>query len=144
VSETHELFARASVWLWPALANHLWQATVFAALVFAVMPLLPRAPARATRCGSPPPRSSSCRRRSSPSSPGAQGTVSVRITVDEDGNVVSAEAVSGHPLLRSAAVEAAHAAKFKPTLLEGKPVKVAGVISYTFVLSGKDEEDPEN
>jgi TonB family protein len=65
---------------------------------------------------------------------GAEGTVSVRVTVDEGGNVVAAEAVSGHPLLHSAAVAAARAAKFKPTEVDGKPVKVSGVISYNFVL----------
>lgn len=65
---------------------------------------------------------------------GAQGTVRVRITVNEDGNVVAAEAVSGHPLLQSAAVDAAREAKFKPTLLDGKPVQVSGVISYNFML----------
>lgn len=65
---------------------------------------------------------------------GAEGTVRVRVTVDEEGNVVAAEAVSGHPLLQSAAVDAARAAKFKPTFLDGQPVKVKGVISYEFKL----------
>lgn len=65
---------------------------------------------------------------------GAQGTVRVRVTVNEDGEVIAAEAVSGHPLLQSAAVDAARAAKFKPTVVDGRPVKVSGVISYNFVL----------
>lgn len=65
---------------------------------------------------------------------GAEGKVSVRITVDEEGNVVAAEAISGHPLLRTAAVDAARGAKFKPTVVDGEPVKVSGVISYNFVL----------
>jgi TonB family protein len=65
---------------------------------------------------------------------GAEGSVSVKVTVDEGGNVVAAEAVSGHPLLRTAAVSAARASKFKPTFLEGKSVKVSGVISYVFAL----------
>jgi protein TonB len=65
---------------------------------------------------------------------GAQGSVSVKVTVDEEGNVVAAEAVSGHPLLLMAAVDAARQSKFKPTLVEGKPVKVSGIISYVFVL----------
>jgi len=63
----------------------------------------------------------------------ASGTVVVQVTVDEDGKVVSATAVSGHPLLRAAAVSAARSAKFSPTLLSGKPVKVSGVITYNFV-----------
>jgi TonB family protein len=65
---------------------------------------------------------------------GAEGSVSVRVLVDEDGNVVAAEAVSGHPLLQSAAVDAAREAKFKPTVVEGKPVKVSGIISYVFTI----------
>jgi protein TonB len=71
----------------------------------------------------------------------AQGIVTVKITVDEDGFVAAAEAVSGHPLLRSAAERAARAACFSPTLLSGKPAKVSGSISYNFVLSGEEDED---
>ncbi len=63
----------------------------------------------------------------------AAGMVTVQATVDENGNVVSANAVSGHPLLRQAAEEAAHQAKFAPTLLSGKAVKISGVIVYNFV-----------
>jgi protein TonB len=64
----------------------------------------------------------------------ASGTVTVQILVDESGRVVSASAVSGHPLLQSAAVAAARQARFSPTLLSGQPVKVSGVITYNFVL----------
>ncbi len=64
----------------------------------------------------------------------AQGLVTVQVTVDEDGRVISAQAVSGHPLLQSAAVAAAREARFSPTLLSGQPVKVKGVVTYNFVL----------
>ena len=63
----------------------------------------------------------------------ASGTVTVQVLVDERGNVVSARAVSGHPLLQQSAVAAARQAKFSPTLLSGQPVKVTGVITYNFV-----------
>jgi TonB family protein len=63
----------------------------------------------------------------------ASGTVVVQVTVDENGNVVSASAVSGHPLLQAGAVAAARGAKFSPTKLSGQPVKVTGVIQYNFV-----------
>lgn len=63
----------------------------------------------------------------------AAGTVSVQVTIDENGNVISASAAGGHPLLQSAAVQAARQAKFKPTLLSGTPVKVTGIITYNFV-----------
>ncbi len=63
----------------------------------------------------------------------AKGAVNVEVTLGESGNVVAASAVSGHPLLRAAAVEAARSAKFAPTLIEGIPVKVSGIIVYNFV-----------
>ncbi len=63
---------------------------------------------------------------------GAEGTVTVQILVDEEGNVVSAAAVSGHPLLQQAAVAAARQARFSPTLLSGQPVKVSGIVTYKF------------
>ncbi|MGA9994872.1 MAG: TonB family protein [Pyrinomonadaceae bacterium] len=63
----------------------------------------------------------------------ASGTVIVQITIDENGSVISARAVSGHPLLQGAAVAAARGAKFSPTTLSGQPVKVTGVITYNFV-----------
>ena len=63
----------------------------------------------------------------------AAGQVVVQVTIDENGNVISAHAVSGHPLLQQAAVQAAHGARFSPTKLSGQPVKVTGTIIYNFV-----------
>jgi TonB family protein len=64
----------------------------------------------------------------------ASGTVTVQVTVDESGKVISARAITGHPLLQQAAVQAAYNAKFSPTQLSGQPVKVTGIITYNFVL----------
>lgn len=63
----------------------------------------------------------------------AAGSVQVQVLIDENGNVISAHAVSGHPLLQAAAVAAARSSKFTPTKLSGQPVKVNGVIIYNFV-----------
>ena len=63
----------------------------------------------------------------------ASGTVVVQVLIDENGSVVSARAVSGHPLLQAVAVQAARSARFSPTKLSGQPVKVTGVIHYNFV-----------
>lgn len=63
----------------------------------------------------------------------AGGAVSVQVLISESGSVISASAVSGHPLLRAAAESAARGARFSPTLLSGQPVKVSGVITYNFV-----------
>ena len=64
----------------------------------------------------------------------ASGTVTVQVLVDENGNVISAHALSGHPLLQASAVAAARASKFTPTKLSGQPVKVSGVIIYNFQM----------
>jgi len=61
-----------------------------------------------------------------------EGTVKVQVTIDEGGNVISAKAADGHPFFRPGAEQAARNAKFRPTLLNGVPVKVTGVIVYNF------------
>ena len=61
------------------------------------------------------------------------GTVTIQVLIDEQGNVTAAHAVDGHPLLQAVCVAAAQQAKFSPTLLEGEPVRVTGVIKYNFV-----------
>ena len=61
------------------------------------------------------------------------GTVTVQVVIDEQGNVTAAHVVDGHPLLPSVSVAAACQARFSPTLLEGEPVKVTGVIKYNFI-----------
>ncbi|MEP6569307.1 MAG: energy transducer TonB [Acidobacteriota bacterium] len=65
---------------------------------------------------------------------GAHGAVNVQVLVDETGKVISAKAVSGHPLLLVAAQQAALGARFSPTRLGEQAVKVSGVITYNFVL----------
>ncbi len=65
----------------------------------------------------------------------AGGAVTVQIVIDEEGNVVSASATSGHPLLRQASEKAALGAKFSPTTLSGTPVRVTGLLVYNFVAS---------
>ena len=62
----------------------------------------------------------------------ASGTVVVQVVVDENGKVITANAVSGHPLLQAACVAAAREAKFSPTKLSGQPVRVSGVVTYSF------------
>jgi TonB family protein len=62
------------------------------------------------------------------------GAVVVEVVVDEEGNVVSARALNGHPLLRDAAVEAARQWQFTPTTLEGEAVKVVGTLTFNFTL----------
>lgn len=63
-----------------------------------------------------------------------QGDVVVELMISEDGNVISAHVVSGHPLLQAAALDAARRWKFKPTLLSNTPVKVTGILTFRFSM----------
>jgi TonB family protein len=60
------------------------------------------------------------------------GVVEVEVVIDENGKVLSANAVSGPVVFRDNAVQAAMRAKFTPSKLSGQPVKVTGKIIYNF------------
>jgi TonB family protein len=62
----------------------------------------------------------------------ASGEVQVSIVIGENGRVIEAKAVKGHPVLRAAAEEAARKWVFRPTLLDGKPVKQPGTLTFVF------------
>jgi tetratricopeptide (TPR) repeat protein len=63
-----------------------------------------------------------------------EGIVVVKATIDEQGNVIAADDMcGGNPLLVKPSLVAAHKAKFSPTIVDGKPVKVTGDIIYRFV-----------
>lgn len=64
---------------------------------------------------------------------GASGAVSVQVLIDEKGRIISACAVSGAREFHRVVEGAAYQSKFSPTTLEGKPVKVSGIITYNFV-----------
>jgi TonB family protein len=60
------------------------------------------------------------------------GAVTVQITLDQEGKVVSARASDGPSLLRSASEEAARKSKFKPARIGSLAVKATGFIIYNF------------
>jgi protein TonB len=62
------------------------------------------------------------------------GAVTIQVLISEEGRVISAEVLSGPPLLQDAALQAAKQWVFKPTELTGVPVKVQGVLTFNFVL----------
>ena len=64
------------------------------------------------------------------------GTVVVRLTVNESGRAVSEKVATGHPLLRSAAVEAARRWKFGKASAERRTVDV----TFRFELSPEQDE----
>jgi len=56
--------------------------------------------------------------------------VRVQIDISETGRVTNVKAISGHPLLRDAAVEAARKWIFNPTTLDGVPVTKRIVLNF--------------
>lgn len=61
------------------------------------------------------------------------GTITVKVEVDEKGDVTSAKVIAGLPFFSREEVEkTALAAKFSPLILGGKAVKVSGLILYRF------------
>jgi len=65
---------------------------------------------------------------------GVSGKVQVQVTISEEGQVIDAIAISGPESLREAAVKAAKQWVFKPTRLDGAPVKVQGLLTFNFEL----------
>lgn len=63
-----------------------------------------------------------------------EGKVSVDVELNEEGEVVSAKATSGHQMLRGPAEDAAKRSTFAPALYNGRPIKSKGVIVYNFTL----------
>ena len=66
-------------------------------------------------------------------------TVRVQIVINENGNVIRARAISGHPFLRGGCENSARLAKFPPTFIEPGPLKVKAFLVYKFKPDGKIE-----
>jgi protein TonB len=60
------------------------------------------------------------------------GTVSVNVTIDQMGNVVSAKATDGPVVLRQSAENAARRWRFRPATRDGKPVSTMQIIRFNF------------
>jgi TonB family protein len=65
---------------------------------------------------------------------GLSGVVIVYLLVNERGEVEAVERASGPQLLQRPATDAARRWKFRPTVVEGQPVRVSGYISFNFAL----------
>lgn len=63
-----------------------------------------------------------------------QGVVKVFVIVDENGSVSKVERSDGPSLLRAAAESAARQWKFQPVIVDGKPLRMTGYISFNFTL----------
>src|SRR5262249_40956156 len=63
-----------------------------------------------------------------------QGTVQVEAIIAVDGHMRDVRAVSGHPLLIPAAIEAVRQWIYEPTVLNGEKVEVSAPITVNFKL----------
>ncbi len=63
-----------------------------------------------------------------------EGRVTVDVELNEEGDVVSAKASTGHQMLRGSAEDAAKRSKFRPATYNNRPIKGRGVIIYNFSL----------
>jgi protein TonB len=59
----------------------------------------------------------------------------MKAVINQAGDVESVELVSGHPLLVPAALDAVKQWKYRPYLLNGKPVSVETQVVVNFTLS---------
>ena len=62
----------------------------------------------------------------------AWGTVILEVTVGKDGTVENIHAQSGHPLLIPAAIDAIKQWRWKPFLLNGRPLRVISNVAVQF------------
>jgi TonB family protein len=63
---------------------------------------------------------------------GLEGRVEVQVLVNEDGEVIFANPLSGPEGLWAESVRAAVGARFTPSTLSGEPVKITGRLIYDF------------
>ncbi|MBO0721222.1 MAG: TonB family protein [Blastocatellia bacterium] len=74
----------------------------------------------------------------------ASGEVLMQVNIGESGKVTEATVISGHMLLREAALQAARQWIFKPTLLSGRPIEIRGFLKFNFRLVDEEEETKYN
>ena len=63
-----------------------------------------------------------------------QGAVVMRVKIDKAGDVSNIQLISGHPLLAPAAIDAVKQWKYRPYLLNGRPVEVDTQVTVDFTL----------
>ena len=68
-----------------------------------------------------------------------EGTVVLRAVIDTTGEVAAVGALSGPPLLESAAVEAVRQWQYRPYAVNGQPVEVETTIQVVFSLDGSQQ-----
>jgi len=63
-----------------------------------------------------------------------QGTVVLKVNIDQHGNLISAEAIGGPPALAQAAIDAVKKWTYRPFMLNGEPVQAETQVDVKFTL----------
>lgn len=63
------------------------------------------------------------------------GIVVIEAVIDEHGNVTGMRAISGHPILIPAAMEAVSKRKYEPTILDGEPTPIDLRVEVSFSMT---------
>ena len=71
-----------------------------------------------------------------------QGRVVIHLVISTAGDVVSAEPVSGNPILTQAALAAMKQWKFQPYIHHGAPVQIGYKMSYDFAIGDRVFDNP--
>jgi protein TonB len=64
----------------------------------------------------------------------AEGTVQLHVTIGADGSIGNVALLSGPPALVQSATDAVRQWRYKPTLLDGKPIEIEADIAIVFWL----------
>jgi len=65
-----------------------------------------------------------------------QGQVFLRAIISRTGTIENLQAISGHPMLIPAALDAVRQWRYRPYVLNGEPVEVETQVTVNFSLSG--------
>jgi protein TonB len=68
---------------------------------------------------------------------GVSGSVALAATISKSGAIQNLRVVSGHPMLRQAALDAVEKWRYRPYILNGQPVEVETTINVVFSLGNR-------
>jgi TonB family protein len=63
-----------------------------------------------------------------------QGTVTLRVTISNNGHVIAVRPISGPPLLKTVAIQAVRRWVYEPTVVDGRAVRVVTEVNIPFAL----------
>jgi TonB family protein len=69
-----------------------------------------------------------------------QGSVTLKVDVDESGKVILSTPIQGDTLLVAASVDALRDTRFRPFLLNGKPLTVESQVGFQFSIKGHGDK----